>query len=767
MNLSAENALYYVTGEAAFVDDLPEPARLLHGLVVTSAEAHARIRSFDLEAARRLPGVAAVLSSRDIPGHNQMGPVIRDELCLAEQEVTFAGQAVFLIAAETMELCRQAAAEIRVEYEPLPAILSLEQAMEAQSLLGPPRTMCRGDAEAGLRAAAHRISGTLRTGAQEHWYLETQVCLCVPGEGREMTVYSSTQHPSETQALAAGVLGISRNEVAVEVKRLGGGFGGKETQANHTACWTALLSRATGRPVKIRLNRDQDMIMTGKRHRFRIGYSAGFDSDGLLQAVRFDFHSDGGAASDLSFAIMERAMLHADNAYFVPNMEIRASVWKTNLPSNTAMRGFGGPQAMAAIETILDRIARHLGKDPLEVRKRNFYRHAPGNVTHYGQTVVEPPLSEMADRLAASSDYHTRRRAAADFNACHEFFRKGIALTPVKFGISFTTTFLNQAGALVLIYADGTVAVNHGGTEMGQGLNAKIQAIAAAGFGLPAGQIKVNATSTSRVPNTSPTAASSGSDLNGMAVRNAIETLKQRIAEAMPAVFADRFGGEKSSAEDIVFEGGCIQDRRRPGCSVPFSEAMREMNLRQVSLAASGFYRTPDIGWDKARGWGKPFHYYVYTMAVSEVLLDLLTGEARLLRVDILHEGGRSIEPGIDRGQIEGGFLQGVGWCTTEEIKWDEGGRLLTHSPDTYKIPTSGDVPPVFHVELLEGRPNPGTVHGSKAIGEPPFMLGLSAWLAIKDAISATAGHREEPDFDLPATGEAILLSLQRLKPGR
>jgi xanthine dehydrogenase large subunit len=764
MNPPHESAIFHVTGEALFVDDLPTPERMLHGLVVTSPHAHARILSSRLEAAHLVPGVAVVLSYKDIPGHNQMGPVIKDELCLAENETTFAGQAVFLIAAENIGQCRQAAARIQVEYEPLPAILTIEQAIEANSLLGAPRTMQRGNVIRGLQNSAHQVHGTLQTGAQEHWYLETQACLCIPGEGPEIMVHSSTQHPSETQALVAEVLGISRNEVNVEVKRIGGGFGGKETQANHTACWAALLCRATGRPVKIRLPREEDMRMTGKRHRFLIRYTAGFDSLGLLQAVRLELHSDGGAASDLSFAILERAMLHADNAYFIPNIEIQASVWKTHLPSNTAMRGFGGPQAMAAMETILDRVARYLKRDPLEIRRMNFYRGDPCDTTHYGQKLENNPLAEMAERLVVRSDYAARRKAISEFNSRNEFQKKGLALTPVKFGISFTTSFLNQAGALVLIYTDGTVLVSHGGTEMGQGLYTKIKAIAARELGIPTEQVKVRATSTACVPNPSPTAASSGSDLNGMAVKNAIDILKQRISMEMASVFASRYGGEACAAEDILFQNGLLADRQHPERSMPFAEAMREMNLRQVSLSASGFYRTPDIGWDRVKGWGRPFHYFVFSMAVTEVLVDILTGQHRLLRTDILHECARSLHPMIDRGQIEGGYVQGVGWCTTEEIKWDEQGRLMTYSPDTYKIPTSGDVPADFRVELLEGRAAPGTIHGSKAVGEPPFMLGLSAWLAIKDAVSAVADHQKEPDFSLPATGEVILLSAQKLR---
>lgn len=759
-----ESADLHVTGEAVYVDDIPVGGQLLTGRVVISPYAHAKIVSFDLTDARRIPGVHAVLAHADIPGDNQMGPVVKDEPCLVADEVTFCGQAVFLIAAETEQQCREAERLIQVAYEPLDAILDIETAMSNDSLMGSHRRIERGDVEAAFAASDHIIEGELRTGAQEHWYLETQACLCVPGERDEITAYSSTQHPSETQALIAGVLGIRRNSVVVEVRRMGGGFGGKETQANHTACWTALLCRATRRPVKIRLFRDDDMIMTGKRHRFLTRYKAGFTGNGILEAVRIELNADGGAATDLSFAILERAMLHADNSYYIANFSVTGAIWKTNLPPNTAMRGFGGPQGTAAIETVVDRVARFLRKDPAEIRSRNFYGTISRNTTHYGQTVENNRLPEMYDQLIRSSDYRERRNAVDEFNATHEFYKKGLALTPVKFGISFATSFLNQAGALVNIYTDGTILVNHGGTEMGQGLHSKIRHIAAREFGVSLERVKVSATNTSKVPNTSATAASSGSDLNGMAVRNAAATLKSRIAETIAEVFSEENRSSPTFASHIVFEDESIIDGDHPERRIAFADAMPIMQQRQVSLSATGYYRTPDIGWDREKGRGKPFHYYAFGMAVSEVLLDLLTGRHKLLRTDILHDTGASINPAIDIGQVEGGFIQGVGWCTTEEIKWDENGRLMTHSPDTYKIPTVGDIPQDFRVSLLRTDPNPGTIHGSKAVGEPPFMLSLSVWLAIKDAVSAVAGHELEPEFSLPATHEVILLSIEKLK---
>ena len=554
-HISHESASKHVSGEAVYIDDIPVREQLLIGRVVYSPQAHAKIKSFDLSEAKKVPGVHAVLCYRDIPGYNQMGPVVDDELCLAIDEVTFVGQAMFLIAAETESVARTAEKFIKVEYELLEPILTIEQAIEKNSLLGPPRTMRRGNADSALLSAPNKLKGEIRTGAQEHWYLESQISLCIPGEQSEMNVFSGTQNPTETQILVAEVLGILMNEVVVEVRRMGGAFGGKETQANHVACWSALLAHATKHPVKIRLFRDDDMIMTGKRHRFLTRYEVGFDDNGKLLALKLELNSDGGAATDLSFAIMERAMLHADNAYFIPHMSVLARVWKTNLPSNTAFRGFGGPQGMAAIETIIDRIARYLKKDALDIRHANFYGIETNNMTHYGQKIENNRLFIIYDQLIKSSEYYKRRSEVNDFNETHEFTKKGLACTPVKFGISFTTTFLNQAGAIVHIYTDGTILVNHGGTEMGQGLHTKIQQIAAAEFGVSLDRVKVNATNTSKVPNTSATAASSGTDLNGAAVKNAIDILKARIAEEMAKVFSENNAADPTGTAIDYFSG--------------------------------------------------------------------------------------------------------------------------------------------------------------------------------------------------------------------
>ncbi len=759
-----ESAALHVSGEALYIDDLPSSPTTLIGRVVYSPHAHARILSYDLSKARRVPGVVAVLSAKDIPGHNEMGPVVKDEPCLADDVVTFVGQAVILIAATTDAECRAAEKLIEVKYEPLKPVLSIEEAMAANTILGPERTMQRGDARAALRSAPHVLQGELRTGAAEHWYLESQASLSVPGEGEELSVYCGSQNPSETQTLVAEVLGIKKKDVQVEVRRVGGAFGGKETQGNHVACWSALLARATRCPVKIRLFRDDDMIMTGKRHRFLTRYEAGFDDDGKLLGVRFELNSDAGAATDLSFAIMERAMFHCDNAYFVPHMTVVARVWKTNLPSNTAFRGFGGPQGMAAMESIVDRVARFLHKDSAQIRKTNFYGLEANNTTHYGQTVENNRLHLMFDQLMQSAEYAVRREAVAEYNASHEFYKKGIALTPVKFGISFTTTFLNQAGALVNIYNDGTVLVNHGGIEMGQGLHTKMQQIAAAELGISADRVRVNATNTSKVPNTSATAASSGTDMNGAAVKNATDILRGRIAEGVASIFNEKRPTVPTAVDDIRFEANTIFDVKHPERRLGFVEAMPQMIQRRISLSSTGYFRTPGIGWDKAKGVGTPFRYYAFAMAVSEVLVDTLTGAVVLVRTDILHDAGDSINPSIDMGQIEGGYIQGVGWCTTEEIKWDGDGNLLTHSPDTYKIPTAKDIPDDFRVKLLENAANPNAIHGSKTVAEPPLMLGLATWLAIKDAVSAVGCHESEPEFSLPATNEVVLLSIEKLR---
>ena len=762
-NLHHDSAIKHVTGESVYINDMPVNG-LLHGRVVFSKHAHAEILKLDISEALKVKGIHAILTAKDIPGANQMGPIIHDEPCLAEVEVNFIGQAIVLIAAETEDAAREAEKLIRIDYKPLEAILDIETAMAHNSLLSPVRFIGRGNADAALKNSPHVLTGEMRTGAQEHWYLETQTALAVPGEDKEMLIYASSQNPTETQAIVAEVLGINRNEVEVEVKRMGGAFGGKETQGNHVAAWAALLANETKQPVKIHLFRDDDQIMTGKRHRFLSKYEIGFDEHGKILAYRLELNADAGSSTDLSRAILERAMLHSDNAYFIPDVSITGNAWKTNLPSNTAFRGFGGPQGMAVIENAIDRIAHMLHKDSALIRHLNFYQLQENNLTPYGARVENNRLFLLYDRLTASAEYFKRREEINEFNSNNAFYKKGLALTPVKFGISFTTAFLNQAGALVNIYTDGTVLINHGGTEMGQGLHTKILQIASAELGLSADKIKVSSTNTSKVPNTSPTAASSGTDLNGMAVKNAIDILKARLAIVAVAEFEKDFPGSNAQAENMIIEKNFFHDTTNPERKIPFSTIARAAHQQQVSLSSTGYYKTPGIYFDRESGQGSPFYYYAFGMAVSEVMVDVLTGRCSLLRSDILHDVGDSINPEIDKGQVEGGFIQGVGWVTNEQMKWDQYGNQLTHSPDTYKIPTVNDIPKDFRVQLLKGISDPGTIRRSKAVGEPPLMLAFSVWLAIKDAISAVGNHTAEPDFELPATYEVILLSAEKLR---
>ncbi|MFZ4398602.1 MAG: xanthine dehydrogenase molybdopterin binding subunit [Bacteroidales bacterium] len=759
-----ESAIKHVSGKSVYINDMQASSAMLHGKVVYSPHAHANILSFNLEKAKQLKGIHAILSFKDIPGNNQMGAVFHDEPCLAENHVDFIGQAVFLIAAETNEIAANAEELIDIEYEPLTPITTLEEAIANNLLLNAPRIIKRGNAESALLKAEHIIKGNLRTGAQEHWYLETQTCLCVPLEMNEMKVYSSTQNPNETQAIIAEVLGIPRNEVEVEIRRLGGAFGGKETQGNHTAAWAALLAFHTKCPVKIHLFRDDDQLMTGKRHRFSSDYEIGFNDDGKITAYKVTLNADAGATADLSMAILERAVLHADNSYYIPDISVIGMAWKTNLPSNTAFRGFGGPQGIAVIENAIDKIARFLNKDAAEIRYKNFYGITDRNTTHYDEVVENNRLFTVFDKITKSSDYYVRREEIDKFNNENEFYKKGMALTPVKFGISFTTAFLNQAGALVNIYQDATVLVNHGGTEMGQGLHTKMQQIAALELGISPEFIKVNATNTSKVPNASATAASSGSDMNGMAVKNAIDTIKSRLIEVVVDEFNQKKHPNPSQLKDIVFHDNYVFDILHPDRILAFNELIKMAYFQQISLSATGYYRTPNIFFDRETGKGHPFHYYAFGIAVSEVKLDILTGHHEILRTDILHDTGKSINKAIDIGQIEGGFIQGVGWCTTEDIKWDINGNLLNHSPDTYKIPTVQDIPKDFRTELLKDVPNYNTIRQSKAVGEPPLMLAFSVWLAIKDAISAVGNHKIEPVFSLPATNEVILKSIEEIK---
>lgn len=750
-----ESAAKHVTGEAVYIDDRLEFPNQLHVYALLSERAHARILRIDTAPCYAVPDVALVITSADVPGQLDIGAVFPGDPLLADGKVEYVGQPVLAVAADSLENARRAARAAIVEYEDLEPVLDVEEALRRKHFVLDSHTHKRGDAAAALAGAPHRLAGTLRIGGQEHFYLETQVSSVLPAEDGGMLVYCSTQNPSEVQKLVAEVLGVPMNRVTVDMRRMGGGFGGKETQAAGPACLCAVIARLTGRPTKMRLPRQEDMLMTGKRHPFLVDYEVGFDDDGRLRGIRMDLAGNCGYSPDLSGAIVDRAMLHADNAYYLGDALIHGHRCKTNTASNTAYRGFGGPQGMLAIEEIMDAIARHLGRDPLEVRRRNYYGKTERNVTHYHQTVEHNLLEEMTAELEASCDYAGRRAAIRAFNARSPVLKKGLALTPVKFGISFTSSFLNQAGALVHVYTDGSIHLNHGGTEMGQGLNTKVAQIVAEVFQVDVSRIRISAANTDKVPNTSPTAASSGADLNGKAAKNAAQTIKERLVE-----FAARHW--HLCPEDVQFRNGQVRLRDR---FVSFEELIQAAYVGQVSLSSTGFYRTPKIYYDREQARGRPFYYYAYGVACSEVLVDTLTGEYRLLRADILHDVGASLNPAIDIGQIEGGFVQGMGWLTCEELVWSDQGRLLTANPASYKIPTVADVPADLRVRLVENRKNPeDTVFHSKAVGEPPFMLGISVWCALKDAVASLADYRAQPAIDAPATPERVLWGVEQMK---
>ena len=755
--LSHESAIEHVTGRALYVDDMwTSLAHCAHAWPVCAPHAHARVRSLDSSAALKMSGVLCVLTAADVPGENDVGPARRDEP-LFPSEVCFHGQAVAWVIAETERQARDAAKRVSAEYEPLPAILTIEQALAAESFLTEPERMQRGAAELALRSAPRRLQGQLSIGGQEHFYLETQAALAFVDESGTVFAHSSTQHPTETQAIIARVLGLHEHRVVVQCLRMGGAFGGKETQANAWAAIAALAAHKLKRPVRVRLTRQQDFTMTGKRHPFHARFDVGFDAHGKLQALDLQIFSDGGYSLDLSQPIMGRALFHADNCYHLPNVSLVGRVCRTHQVSHTAFRGFGGPQGMIVIEDILARIAYELDLPPHEVRARNFY--APTQTTHYGQVVKDADrITRIWHELLHASDFAARAAEITRWNAGHLDKKRGLAITPVKFGISFTTTFFNQAGALVLIYRDGSVQVNHGGTEMGQGLHTKILPIAADALGVGLELVRIMPTRTDKVPNTSATAASSGSDLNGAAVRAACETLRERLA----VVAAAGFG---VSAEQVVFEGGLVYPRGQRERAASFAEIVDRAYLERVSLAAAGYYRTPGIHYDRAAGKGEPFHYFAYGAAVSEVELDGFTGQHQLLRVDILHDVGQSLSPVIDRGQIEGGFIQGVGYLTTEELLWDEHGRLSTQAASTYKLPSQSECPRVFNVALLERAHEPGVVHGSKAVGEPPLMLAISVREALRAAIAAFGqGQIDREALASPITPEVAFWAIARAK---
>lgn len=756
--LPHDSAVRHVTGEALYIDDLPEPHGLLHVQLGLSAKAHARLTRVDLDAVRAAEGVVCVLTAAEVPGENDVSPTHRhDEPLLATDLVEFVGQPIFAVAARTREAARRAVRLAVIEYEELPTVLDAEAALLAGSeLVTDPLTLRRGDPGAAIEAAPHRISGRMRIGGQEHFYLEGQVAFAVPGEEDEIQVWSSTQHPSEIQHMVAKVLGVPSHSVVVEVRRMGGAFGGKETQGNLFACVAAMVAKRTGRPAKIRPDRDDDMIVTGKRHDFLVDYEVGFDGEGRIQGLDMTYAARCGWSSDLSGPVTDRALFHADNCYYLPAVELRSLPLKTNTVSNTAFRGFGGPQGMVGAERVIEEIAFTLGLDPLEVRKRNFYGAGDGrDVTPYHQTVEDNIIAELVGELERRCAYTERRAAIRAFNATSRVIRKGIALTPVKFGISFTLTSYNQAGALVHVYTDGSVHLNHGGTEMGQGLHTKVAQVVAQEFQIDVEKVKITATTTGKVPNTSATAASSGTDLNGQAALMAARTIKERLID---------FAAEHWSVPEDQVE--FLPNRVRVGNQeIPFRALVWQAYMGRVSLSSTGFYKTPKIHWDRAAGRGRPFYYFAYGAACSEVAVDTLTGEYKVERVDILHDVGRSLNPAIDIGQIEGGFVQGMGWLTTEELWWDEAGRLRTHAPSTYKIPACGDRPRVFNVDLSEGARNrEDVIHRSKAVGEPPLMLAISVLHAISDAVASVADYRRCPRLDAPATPERVLEAVDRLR---
>ncbi len=797
--LPHDAAPLHVAGTARYVDDIPTPKGSLHLAFGASPIAKGRITAMDLSAVKSAEGVVAVMTADDLPFANDVSPSIHDEPLLSDGTVHYVGQPVFLVVATSHLAARKAARLCKIDYSQETAILTIEDALAADSRFEEgPRIYAKGDADAAISGSAHVIEDTFEIGGQEHFYLEGQAALAVPNEGADMLVHSSTQHPTEIQHKVADALGVPMHAVRVETRRMGGGFGGKESQGNALAVACAVAARATGKACKMRYDRDDDMVITGKRHAFRISYKAGFDEHGHIQGVSFLHYAICGWAQDLSLPVADRAMLHSDNAYLLPNARIESHRLKTNTQSATAYRGFGGPQGMVGIERVMDHAAHALGMDPVELRRRNYYEpaHAPvmeqpeaakkplghvdptedltslgaveqvttpppvrpvpegGNTTPYGMEVTDFELHGMTDKLLKTSDYAARKAAIAKWNAENKVVKKGIAFSPVKFGISFTLTHLNQAGALVHVYQDGSVHLNHGGTEMGQGLFQKVAQVAASRFGIPLEMIKITATDTAKVPNTSATAASSGSDLNGMAVKAACDTIRDRMADYL----AEQ---HQTDAASVIFSDGHVEVGEE---RYSFAEAAALSYQGRVSLSATGFYKTPKIEWDRIKGRGRPFFYFAYGASITEVAVDTLTGENRILRTDIVHDAGASLNPALDIGQVEGAYVQGAGWLTTEELVWDDKGNLRTHAPSTYKIPACSDRPDVFNVALWDAENREDTIYRSKAVGEPPFMLGISAWLALSNAVAACGG--DYPALDAPATAEEVWKSVRKLRGG-
>jgi xanthine dehydrogenase large subunit len=752
-----ESAHLHVAGEATYVDDMPELAGTLHAAFGLSPVAHGRLKSIDLDAVRKLPGVVDAFGADAIPGRNDCGPIVHDDPILADGTVWYLGQPVFVVLAHTRDAARRAAtlAKKVVAIDALPPVLTARDAHAKQLYVLPPMHIVRGDAKGAIAAAPRRLKGSLSIGGQEQFYLEGQIAYAMPLEDGGMRVHCSTQHPTEMQNVVAHALGVDAHRVHVSCRRMGGGFGGKESQSAIFACAAAIAARRLGVPVKLRPDRDDDFLITGRRHGFEYDYTIGFDDSGRVLGAEIDLISNAGFSADLSGPVMTRALCHFDNAYWLPHVAMHGYSAKTNTQSNTAFRGFGGPQGSIAIEAILDEIARSLGKDPVEVRRANFYGTTDRNITPYLQEIDDNIIHGLVDRLLETSEYARRREQITAFNAWSPVLKRGIALTPVKFGISFNVAHFNQAGALVHVYVDGSILVNHGGTEMGQGLNTKVAQVVAHELGVPLARVRCSATDTQKVANTSATAASTGADLNGKAAQDAARQIRERLA----AFAAGRYHVDADQvrfADDTVFAG----EHRTAFCVL-----VQEAYMARVQLWSDGFYATPGLHWNRETLQGKPFFYFAYGAAVSEVAVDTLTGESRLLRADVLHDVGRSLNPAIDLGQVEGAFIQGMGWLTTEELKWHPtSGLLMTHAPSTYKIPTANDCPAEFHVALYEADNPSDTVYRSKAVGEPPLLLPFSVFFAIRDAVSALGGHRTHPPLRAPATAEAVLDAIQAVR---
>ena len=752
-----ESAHLHVAGEATYIDDIAELVGTLHCALGLSPAAHGRLTALSLDAIRAMPGVVAVITAQDIPGPNDCGSIVHDDPILCDGEIRYMGQPVFAVIATTRDAARRATAKAKdaLTIETLPPVLTPQQAHALGQYVLPPmhleRSTHEGGAKAAIAKAPHRLKDTFYVGGQEQFYLEGQISYAIPKEDGGMHLYCSTQHPSEMQHLVAHALQVPSNHVQVECRRMGGGFGGKESQSAIFACVAAVAARQLKRPVKLRMDRDDDFMVTGRRHCFWYEYEVGYDDAGRVLGAEISMVSRAGHSADLSGPVMTRALCHFDNAYWLPDVSMHGYSGKTNTQSNTAFRGFGGPQGAIAIENILDTVARTLGQDPLDVRRVNFYGTHANNVTPYGQTITDNVIHELTAQLEASSDYRRRRAEIEGFNAASPVLKRGIALAPLKFGISFNVKHFNQAGALVHIYTDGSMLVNHGGTEMGQGLNTKVAQVVAHELGVNFERVRCTATDTQKVANTSATAASTGADLNGKAAQDAARQLKERLAVCA----ANLHGGDPTSvrfANDMVYVNGQ---------EMPFNALVAQAYLDRVQLWSDGFYATPGLSWDKEKMHGRPFYYFAYGAAVSEVVVDTLTGEWKLLRADILHDAGKSLNPAVDIGQIEGAFIQGMGWLTTEELVWHpQSGKLTTHAPSTYKIPTANDCPPVLHCELFEGQNVEDSIHRSKAVGEPPLLLPFSVFFAIRDAVSAAGGHRTDPPLTAPATSESILRAI-------